>query len=256
LLPVPAPPPLAPQVQLPPAPGVLPLALASIVPLMVASPSTAMMTGRVPIKRSVLPLATVNDRTATITTSGPLLCCCRLGTGAVPHQLVKVAISGPLPSGSAVSIVVTPLQSSTDAGCALQLIGLGSKLVGANARQLPVCSGSSGQPSMQFATPSLSSSRSGTPQPHVPGAIFAGSLSQVSLQFAKPSLSESVSAMPQPHCPASCLFASLGHSSGWRSQMNGWAPSQTLSFQVPSAQNSAQSSLLPASSGCPPLQRA
>src|SRR5262249_9544596 len=152
VLPEPLPPWLPPHDQLPPAPGVVPLALTSIVPLIVATPSTAMITGRGPTTRKLLPDTSVRLRNGTITTCGPLLWFCATSVGTLPHQLVIVAICAPLPSGSLVSIVVVP-QLSVVCGCLLQLIGFGSKLLGANARQVPFCVGSLGQPSRQSGVP-------------------------------------------------------------------------------------------------------
>jgi hypothetical protein len=75
---------LVPHDQLPPAPGVgTPLPFASIVPVTVASPNTAMITGRDPVRRNVAPLATSKSRTAMITTSGPFACGLTTGGGVV-----------------------------------------------------------------------------------------------------------------------------------------------------------------------------
>ena len=73
-------------------PGTAPLALASIVPAMVASPRTAKMTGYCPITRSVMPLATCRLCARRITTCGPPAAVCAAGpltSGHLPQQLVS-----------------------------------------------------------------------------------------------------------------------------------------------------------------------
>ena len=82
--------------------------------------------------------------------------------------------------------------------------------------QIPgaIFAGSFGQPSLQSAVPSPSLSPvSATPQPQMPGAILLASLGQPSLQSAVPSPSVSVSATPHPQIPGAILFESLGQPS-------------------------------------------
>jgi hypothetical protein len=55
----------------PPAPGVVPCALASMVPLIMASPHTDRMTGERPVKVSVLLLPIVRFRKTRTSTEGP-----------------------------------------------------------------------------------------------------------------------------------------------------------------------------------------
>jgi hypothetical protein len=115
---------LVPHDQLPPAPGVdTPLPLASTVPATVASPNTAMMTGRDPVSRSVAPLATVKLRTGMMTTSGPFAWVRTTGVGGEPpHQLPNMSVVE--------SNVVVPQSSTVFVAAAGGLSPCGSKFDG------------------------------------------------------------------------------------------------------------------------------
>src|SRR5262245_62113528 len=101
-------------------------------------------------------------------------------------------------------MVVVP-QFNVLVGAVLKFNPLRLKLLCVNEKHAPVVLLSSGQPSTQFAAPSLSESVSGVPQPQVPGLVFAGSLSHDSLQSRVPSPSVSASETPQPHAPGAVL---------------------------------------------------
>jgi hypothetical protein len=72
----------------PPAPGVVPLALALMVPLIVALPYTARMTGLVPVSVNVLPLAIVRLAKTRMSAFGPPPVCAMFEwmMGAVPEH--------------------------------------------------------------------------------------------------------------------------------------------------------------------------
>jgi hypothetical protein len=70
---------------------VVPLALASTMPAIVASPNTAKTTGREPVSVNVAPFAIERAVTDKTMTSGPPGCASTTGVGSnCPHQLPKV----------------------------------------------------------------------------------------------------------------------------------------------------------------------
>lgn len=81
------------QVTLPPAPGVVPLALASTMPAIVALPKTAMTTGLLPTSLMVEPAASDRPRSGRTTMLGPPVWVWTTGVGrSWPHQLVNVLV--------------------------------------------------------------------------------------------------------------------------------------------------------------------